>query len=522
MLLLMSSQAPRRVTELSFVPNSLSTFNLPDSNETLLAAGGQEAELHLSLYAPPSQPYFGGDDGSLRDTTTHFGRQRWRSEVPLDASISPDGRTLLSVGDSPDIYLHRVTGGAHVTFSLMTKLSLEPYITTMSPYSYNTYTTPYHTNYPVPASFSTAFSANGSKFAVASQEGVVAVWDVRSTKPLKVIQTDKSRSPASPRSEATGLASGWIYDTPWDWGRGTGKAPGWGVRSVKFSPQGAGREVLTFTEHTSLLHVMDARTFEDEEIVRVPNFDTPPPSRPPTARPRSNSPPLVRSPEPSQSLPPPARIVLFSGALEDTFRIPSADSTGRRRRSTRLHQRGESSGAEDVDGIVVVPTLGDTELDEDVRRLLDSRHARIANALRGVTGGEERPEDMDIDELESDCLSSYAPSRASSPAPSPAASSQLQDRQQLSSERTATSVIRRERERVRDPLALRRTSNQPLRRHRRHLGMERAGEAEVEQDLAGTCFDPSGEYVYVAAVHGISEWKVRGAEQRWWSGSSWA
>lgn len=135
-----------------------------------------------------------------------------------------------------------------MTFTLMTKLSLEPYITTISPYAYSNAYTPYHTNYPVPASFSTAFSANGSKFAVASQEGVVAVWDVRSTKPLKVIQTDKARSPASPRNEATGMASGWIYDTPWDWGRGQGKAPGWGVRSVKFSPSRAGREVMTFTE----------------------------------------------------------------------------------------------------------------------------------------------------------------------------------------------------------------------------------------------------------------------------------
>ena len=167
------------------------------------------------------------------------------------ASISPDGRTLLSVGDSPDIYLHRITGGAHVTFTPMAKLSLEPYITTVSNYSYGGVYLP-HNNYPgVPASFSTAFSSNGSKFAVASQEGVVVVWDVRSTKPLKVVQTDKTRSSGSPlATTATGGASGWLYESSpsWEWGRGQSKAPGWGVRSVKFSPQGVGREVLTFTE----------------------------------------------------------------------------------------------------------------------------------------------------------------------------------------------------------------------------------------------------------------------------------
>lgn len=129
----------------------------------------------------------------------------------------------------------------------MMKLSLSPYIAALPMFTYTTYS-PYHASNPVPASFSTAFSANGSKFAVASQEGAVVVWDVRSTKPLKVIQTDKERS--LPSSHGTSSASGWLYESSqaWEWGRGHGKAPGWGVRSVKFSPRGVGREVLTFTE----------------------------------------------------------------------------------------------------------------------------------------------------------------------------------------------------------------------------------------------------------------------------------
>ena len=128
----------------------------------------------------------------------------------------------------------------------MMKLSLSPYINFTPSYSYSLIT-PYTTGIPVPASFSTAFSANGSKFAVASQEGVVVVWDVRSSKPLKVIQTDKDRS-SNTGSHGNGGASGWISEAVFDWGRGSQKAPGWGVRSVKFSPRGVGREVMTFTE----------------------------------------------------------------------------------------------------------------------------------------------------------------------------------------------------------------------------------------------------------------------------------
>lgn len=88
------------------------------------------------------------------------------------------------------------------------------------------------------------------KFAVASQEGVVAVWDVRSTKPIKVIQTDKTRLPAG--QHGNGEANSMLSDDPWDWTRGNSKAPGWGARSVKFGAGGThgrpGHEIMTFTE----------------------------------------------------------------------------------------------------------------------------------------------------------------------------------------------------------------------------------------------------------------------------------
>jgi len=577
--ILVPNSTPRTLAELGFIPNSLSALNLPDSDDTLLAAGGQEAELHLSLFSSTSQACRG--DPSYRPRNRCFGRKQWEStygiepgsinnsvlltslsltgshqssveprvivsnndrtvkffdvavrrskgdslprlsdagqlrlDVPVNhSSISPDGRTLLCVGDSSDVYLHRITGGARITVSPITTLSLSPHISFTMPSSPS-----FHSStMAVPASFSTAFSADGSKFAVASQEGVVVVWDVRSTKPLKVFQTDKSRPSAR---SGNGGASGYLSDGQWDWTR----APCWGVRSVKFSPPSGGREVMTFTEHTSLLHVVDACTFEKEEIVRIPNFDTPPVMQS-LARPRSIS-PLRTSPADPHPQPPP-RIVLFSGALEDTFRI-QADSNARRRPRLghRLRSSEDVSADDDVDGIVVIPPLGDRRIEDDVRRLLGRHGLRTRPAVLDreqlQDGGMEDDlremvegigEEMDVDELESDCFSSHTPSRASSPVPA------LSSSAPRSSEHLRLS---------RSSLLSRRESSGPYsgrrsgisRRHRRSGQSEAA--THVDQDLAGTCFDPTGTRVYVASVKGIAEWTVRGAEQRWWTDPTWA
>jgi len=84
---------------------------------------------------------------------------------------------------------------------------------------------------------------------------MVAVWDVRSRKPMKVFTTDRSRaSPggaggmARSGNRATGAASGWLYEDSWDWTMPGHRAPGWGVRNVKFNSGIGGKEVMTFTE----------------------------------------------------------------------------------------------------------------------------------------------------------------------------------------------------------------------------------------------------------------------------------
>ena len=139
------------------------------------------------------------------------------------------------------------------------------------------------------ASFSTDWSPNGQQFAVASQDGVVSVFDVRSLPPADDhLATDSGagvgRRPPNRVAEIRSLQP-----------RGAGAA-----RKVKFSPSSAGgTPLLAFTEvsprlqllsgpsrklatvradscgcrhvqHRSLLHVVDARTFESMQTVDVP------------------------------------------------------------------------------------------------------------------------------------------------------------------------------------------------------------------------------------------------------------
>ncbi|KAJ6620062.1 hypothetical protein B0H10DRAFT_1115965 [Mycena sp. CBHHK59/15] len=295
---LLSDRSPQILADLNYSPNTLTSLVIPGTDHTLLAAGGQDAEIHLSLLTLESDhvwqfntrlqgPNISINNSILltslslsesnessvephmavsnNDCTVKFFDIPVRSRptsivqvgsvpfnVPVNhSSISPDGRTLLTVGDSSKVLLHRLTGGAQITASPIAAVTLPA--------------TPFPALFSSPAlaaSFSTAFSADGSKFAVAAQEGVVAVWDVRSTRPLRVFHTDKGRSGAS----------AWLSDDPAEWSRvGRARGPGWSARSVKFGGR-PGRELMAFTEHTALVHVVDARTFETEEIVRVPAF----------------------------------------------------------------------------------------------------------------------------------------------------------------------------------------------------------------------------------------------------------
>ncbi|CEH14271.1 WD40-like repeat containing protein [Ceraceosorus bombacis] len=128
------------------------------------------------------------------------------------SSLSPDGRTLVAVGDTAEVFLyHMSTSG---TFDHIKTLMAS-----------------------TDASFSTTWSPDGMKFAVASQDGVISIWDVRSN-----------------RCEAQ------LY-TSQDAQIGPGAA-----RVVKWSPRG---DLLAYTEHENYFHVVETTTFKGTQRISV-------------------------------------------------------------------------------------------------------------------------------------------------------------------------------------------------------------------------------------------------------------
>ena len=75
------------------------------------------------------------------------------------ASISPDGTKLIAVGDSPQVYLYEI--GRNGSYQRTATLAGS-----------------------TDAAFSCAWNQSSNKFAVASQDGYVCVWDVRSSEKL--------------------------------------------------------------------------------------------------------------------------------------------------------------------------------------------------------------------------------------------------------------------------------------------------------------------------------------------------
>ncbi|KAI7864820.1 WD40-repeat-containing domain protein [Spinellus fusiger] len=138
-------------------------------------------------------------------------------------SISPDGTKMTVVGDDNKVHL----------FGISSNGEFHP-ITTMAAAK--------------DANFSVAWNHSSEKFAVASQDGSVHVWDVRHRDPLF-------------RFGAMGLGHSAL--------RGA-------ARCVKFTQSGA-IDLLAFTEHVSHINVIDARTFDGTQVIRVGNsgIDTP-------------------------------------------------------------------------------------------------------------------------------------------------------------------------------------------------------------------------------------------------------
>jgi WD40 repeat protein len=132
-------------------------------------------------------------------------------------STSPDGKFMASVGDSNTVTLYEMRDSR--TYHQIAE---------MKEYS--------------DCGFNCSFDANSLQLAAASQDGAVVVWDIRKTgKPLTRLHTQQ---------------------------RNTNGA----ARAVKFSHVPS-VDLLMFTEHESMLHVIDTRTYQDEQVLNVASVD---------------------------------------------------------------------------------------------------------------------------------------------------------------------------------------------------------------------------------------------------------
>ncbi|TPX43959.1 hypothetical protein SeMB42_g04503 [Synchytrium endobioticum] len=127
-------------------------------------------------------------------------------------SVSPDGRKLIAVGDSNQVFLYDISAGGYHKVAALTASN--------------------------DAGFSCSWNESSEKFAVASQDGVVSVWDIRSPEKLAKLE---SKQTANVRGA---------------------------VRCVKFAQAGCA-DLLMYSEHSSYFNVVDTRTFENIQNIRV-------------------------------------------------------------------------------------------------------------------------------------------------------------------------------------------------------------------------------------------------------------
>jgi WD40 repeat protein len=127
---------------------------------------------------------------------------------------------MIAVGDSPQVFLYNITSSGEFVksatltgFYRLTKGSND-------------------------AGFSCSWNYSSDKFAVASQDGFVNVWDVRNSEKLKQL-----RSNQNPQVKGA-------------------------CRSVKFSPT-CGMDLLLYSEHISYVNLVDTRSFTEKQVIRV-------------------------------------------------------------------------------------------------------------------------------------------------------------------------------------------------------------------------------------------------------------
>jgi hypothetical protein len=80
----LAPQAQTPLVTLNYIPNTIASLQIPDTDERLLAAGGQDSELHLSIHSRrTSSPRNSSNTASPRPT-----RRLWQYNNVLSGSIN--------------------------------------------------------------------------------------------------------------------------------------------------------------------------------------------------------------------------------------------------------------------------------------------------------------------------------------------------------------------------------------------------------------------------------------------------
>lgn len=132
-------------------------------------------------------------------------------------SVSPDGTKMVAVGDTNQAFLYSISGNNYRLVSALPTMN--------------------------DAGFSCAWDLGSEKFAVACQDGYACVWDVRMlNRKLALIESTQRNQKGA-------------------------------ARCIKFTRANS-MDLLAFSEHVSMINVVDARTFSSRQAIRVAPSNT--------------------------------------------------------------------------------------------------------------------------------------------------------------------------------------------------------------------------------------------------------
>lgn len=151
---------------------------------------------------------------------------------PITASVSPDGRMMLMVGDNGMVYLYEITASDDYK-----QMAVYQGNVLLLAYSSHCIHTLYIKTASEEPALSCAWNQSSEKFAVTSQDGIMSIWQVGNPEPLHKIASTETRK--------------------------TRKAP----RAIQFSK--GPLDLLAYSEHVSTVNIIDTRTFETRQLVRL-------------------------------------------------------------------------------------------------------------------------------------------------------------------------------------------------------------------------------------------------------------